>query len=50
MDVLRDPVERLRFRIDGEEVGNLVRHTDNVGGIHGCNSVMIVPLERKAAP
>ena len=47
MDVLRDPVERLRFRIDGEEVGNrfAIRTTSEV-----CiGAIPFVLLERGPA-
>jgi hypothetical protein len=37
MDVLRDAVERLYLRINGEEVGYLVRHTNNVANVHFLN-------------
>ena len=46
MDVLRDAVERLLLWIDGEEVGNLVRHTDNVADVHGATVVLIGVITR----
>jgi hypothetical protein len=36
MDVLRDAVERLLLWIDGEVVGDLVCHADNVADVHGA--------------